>query len=87
MDCKSYRKTDICEKFFFIQIDDVCVFFEDVLGENCYTPIIQDHLIDGLALLLLKEEHLTKIFRMQSKSRIKLLNKINQLKTGDLSAM
>jgi len=70
--------------FFFIQIDDVCVFFEHVLGKNCYTSIIKEHLIDGIALLLLKEEHLTDIFRMPSRSRIQILNRINKLKTGDL---
>jgi hypothetical protein len=63
---------------FSIQIDDVCVFVEDVLRTNCYTSIIQEHLIDGIALLLLKEEHLTNVFQMPSKQRTKLLHRIHQ---------
>ncbi|CAF3303088.1 unnamed protein product [Rotaria socialis] len=66
--------------------DNVCSFFEHVLGKNCYTPIIKEHLIDGTALLLLEDEHLTTIFKMQLGPRLKLLNRIDKLKIdGDLS--
>jgi len=65
----------------------VCSFFENVLGKTTYTPIIKEHLIDGTALLLLEDEHLTNIFQMQLGPRLKLLNRISQLKNGDLSAL
>jgi len=68
-------------------IDDVCSFFERVLGKNCYTSIIKEHLIDGTALLLLEDEHLSSIFKMQLGPRLKLLNRINKLKNGDLSGL
>ncbi len=71
----------------FIQTDDVCSFFERVLGKNCYKPIIEEHLIDGAALLLLEDEHLNNIFKMQLGPRLKLLNRINKLKNGDLSGL
>jgi len=67
--------------------DDVCSFFERVLEKNCYTSIIKEHLIDGAALLLLQDEHLISIFKMQLGPRLKLLNRINKLKNGDLSAL
>jgi len=73
--------------FLFIQINDVCLFFECVLGKNCYASIIQEHLIDGAALLLLEAEHLVSIFQMQLGPRLKLLDRINKLKNGDLSAL
>lgn len=66
--------------FFSIQINDVCLFFENVLSKDCYAPVIEEHLIDGIALLLLKEEHLIKTFKMPSESRTKLLNDINKLR-------
>ena len=69
------------------QTDEVCSFFERVLGKNCYTPIIKEHLIDGTALLLLQDEHLTNIFKMQLGPRLKLLNRIHKLKNGDLSGL
>jgi hypothetical protein len=67
--------------------DDVCSFFERVLGKNCYTSIIKEHLIDGTALFLLEDEHLTSIFKMQLGPRLKLLNRIHKLKNGDLSGL
>ncbi len=77
-----------CNSFFlFIQTDDVCSFFERVLGKNCYTSIIKEHLIDGTALFLLEDEHLTSIFKMQLGPRLKLLNRIHKLKNGDLSGL
>ncbi|CAF2520244.1 unnamed protein product [Rotaria sp. Silwood2] len=68
-------------------IDEVCSFFEHVLGKNCYTPIIKEHLIDGTALLLLQEGHLSNTFKMPVELRLKLLNRINKLKYGDLSLL
>ncbi|CAF1284715.1 unnamed protein product [Rotaria sordida] len=68
-------------------INEVCSFFEHVLGKNCYTPIIKEHLIDGTALLLLQEEHLRNTFKMPVENRLKLLNRINELKHGDLSLL
>jgi len=65
----------------------VCLFFERVLEKNSYTSIIKEHLIDGAALLLLQDEHLISIFKMQLGPRLKLLNRINKLKNGDLSAL
>ncbi|CAF0915522.1 unnamed protein product [Adineta steineri] len=64
-------------------IDDVCLFFESVLDKDCYAPLIQEHLIDGSALLLLEDEHLTSIFQMQLGPRLKLLDRIRKLKTSD----
>jgi hypothetical protein len=72
--------------FFFIQIDEVCSFFEYVLGKSCYASIIKEHLIDGAALLLLENKHLIDIFKMPLGPRLKLLNRINKLKNGDRSA-
>lgn len=46
-------------------IDDVCSFFEHVLEKSTYESIIKEHLIDGTALLLLEDEHLVSIFKMQ----------------------
>ncbi|CAF2391497.1 unnamed protein product [Rotaria sp. Silwood2] len=68
-------------------IDDVCSFFENVLGKNCYASIIKEHLIDGAALVLLEDEHLSSVFKMQLGPRLKLLNSINKLKNGDLSVL
>ncbi|CAF0805445.1 unnamed protein product [Rotaria sordida] len=68
-------------------IDDVCSFFEHVLGKNCYASIIKEHLIDGVALTLLQDEHLNSIFKMQLGPRLKLLNSIDKLKNDDLSVL
>ncbi|UJR35803.1 hypothetical protein I4U23_028551 [Adineta vaga] len=65
-------------------LDDVCSFFERVLGKSCYASLIQEHLIDGAALLLLEDEHLVTIFQMQLGPRLKLLDRIQKLKKGDL---
>ncbi|CAF1225143.1 unnamed protein product [Adineta ricciae] len=68
-------------------VDDVCSFFERVLGKNCFTSVIQEHLIDGVALLLLEDEHLVSIFQMPLGPRLKLLDRIQKLKKGDFSAL
>ena len=65
----------------------MCSFFERVLGKNCFTSVIQEHLIDGVALLLLEDEHLVSIFQMQLGPRLKLLDRIQKLKKGDFSAL
>ncbi|CAF0821193.1 unnamed protein product [Rotaria sp. Silwood1] len=68
-------------------INEVCSFFEYVLGKNCYATIIKEHLIDGTALLLLKEEHLINTFKMPVELRLELLQRIDKLKHGDLSLL
>ena len=62
-----------------IQIDQVCSFVEQVLSDNQYKSIIEEHLIDGFALVLLKEEHLTKVFQMPLIQRHRLLDHIKQI--------
>ena len=62
----------------------MCLFFEEVLGKKTFNPIIREHLIDGIALLLLQDEHLNKIFHMQLGPRLKLLNRIEKLKSDFL---
>lgn len=66
---------------FVIQIDDVCIFVERVLDKSCYTAIVKEHLIDGIALLLIEDEHLKSTFKMPLGPRLKLINRINQLKS------
>ncbi|CAF1671101.1 unnamed protein product [Rotaria magnacalcarata] len=68
-------------------IDQVCSFFEYTLGRNSYASIIKEHLIDGIVLLLLKDEHLSNTFQMPLEHRQILLKKIRELKNGDLSLL
>ncbi|CAF3698659.1 unnamed protein product [Adineta steineri] len=42
--------------------------------------INQEHLIDGIALLLLQDKHLIQFFKMELRHRFKLIKKINELK-------
>ena len=66
-------------KIVSIQIAKVCSFVEHVLHDDRYRSIIEEHLIDGLALVLLKDEHLINVFHMPSKERHRLLQQIKQI--------
>lgn len=59
-------------------MNDVCLFFKETIGVDCYTPVLQEHEIDGPALVLLKEEHLFNIFKMPKQSRDKILQQIQK---------